>query len=106
MLALVARMRRCSAFVQVSSAYANAHLPNGAHVHERIYPLPGAGACVRTFSMYCGCKRSAGLGTHSKCAHLPNNMVACGSLFCQLLMQVHGCFPFQIPGACEDGADW
>ena len=44
MLALVARMRRCSAFVQVSSAYANAHLPNGAHVHERLYPLPGAGA--------------------------------------------------------------
>jgi len=39
-----ARMRRCGAFVHVSSAYANGHLPRGRLVRERLYPPPGAGA--------------------------------------------------------------
>jgi len=43
-LDLAARMRRCGAFVHVSSAYANGHLPRGRLVRERLYPPPGAGA--------------------------------------------------------------
>lgn len=46
MLDLLAGMRRCTAFVQVSSAYANGHLPRGGTVHERLYPLPGTGAAL------------------------------------------------------------
>ncbi|KAK9819568.1 hypothetical protein WJX81_007717 [Elliptochloris bilobata] len=42
-LDLVAGMRCRVAFVQVSSAYANGHLPYGAPVYERLYPLPGTG---------------------------------------------------------------
>jgi hypothetical protein len=43
-LDLAGRMRRCGAFVHVSSAYANGHLPRGRLVRERLYPPPGAGA--------------------------------------------------------------
>ena len=36
---LASTMPNLRAFVYVSTAYVNAHLPRGSHVEERIYPL-------------------------------------------------------------------